>query len=450
MFGINSRTTINEDEIQSELIQNGSQGRQSRSHSIQARDSKNDGNNGTQVRDNEDDEVASLLRSKSTLSLPIRSLSPFRDARPPTNSLNDDNGVSTSRSSTPELTMEPLEEDKEEEEEEELGKDLFQLQFRKSLLKALSSFSESSEKSKSFLAAKDADLPHTSLADHKGTESQKIQKISVVSKKSKAKKRKTKHLAEEVFDQNLISKEVCETRVKRKMITRSSAANFVKDSTDHSTYLNISQSKINIFKAAEDGDLGAVLGLLPHTGPSIRKGKRRQSLLHVSAARGQSDVVMHLLNLISPNTVNKDGQTPAHLAAMNGHTHILKIMFTDKEFDPDLEDNWQRTFRDLLVAPLFEASLLGNKRKIEVLLELGANPDYHAGKLVEGILSRELKVTTARQLAAAIYGEPFIRVYSKKRKDSVNGLKVTFTRMPKPNSKKLNSLQPCVPTMFLV
>ncbi|XP_068227746.1 uncharacterized protein [Palaemon carinicauda] len=431
----------------------GSQSRKGRSQSGLGNDFKNDVDNDTEMRDSEDDEVMALFRSKSTISLPIKSLSPFREAGLQASALNGNSGSST-RSNTPELVMEPKEHDKEdEEEEEELGKDLFQLQFRKSLLKALSSFSESTGKPKSFIAEKDIDLPSTRSVDRTAEEPKKVQKVQKLPdtpKTSKLRKRKAKQPTEDLSDPKVVKKEVCDTPLRRNMITRSSAANITKDSPDSSTYLNISQSKISIFKAAEEGDLGVVMELLPHTGHTIRKGKRRQSLLHLSASRGQSDVVMHLLNLISPNTVNKDGQTPAHLAAMNGHTQILKIMYADKEFDPDLKDNWQRSFRDMLVAPLFEASLLGNKRKIEVLLELGANPDYHAGKLVEGILSRELKVTTARQLAAAVYGDPFIRVFSKKRKDYVNSLKVTFTRIPKSNSKKQNSLQPCVPAMLLV
>ncbi|XP_042206432.1 caspase Dronc-like [Homarus americanus] len=42
---------------------------------------------------------------------------------------------------------------------------------------------------------------------------------------------------------------------------------------------------------------------------------------------------------------------------------------------------------------------------METLLKLGADPDYHAGQLVRGALSRELNVTTPRQLARMLNRE---------------------------------------------
>lgn len=52
-----------------------------------------------------------------------------------------------------------------------------------------------------------------------------------------------------------------------------------------------------------------------------------------------------------------------------------------------------------------------NRKQIEELLKLGADPDYHAGKLVDGALARELHVTTARQLALALGRHCIVRMF---------------------------------------
>lgn len=69
-----------------------------------------------------------------------------------------------------------------------------------------------------------------------------------------------------------------------------------------------------------------------------------------------------------------------------------------------------------LDVPLIEAVLWWNNReRIQELLELGADPDYQAGKLVDGVLSRELHITTARQLALNLNREPILRMFPKVR-----------------------------------
>lgn len=82
------------------------------------------------------------------------------------------------------------------------------------------------------------------------------------------------------------------------------------------------------------------------TGPAVTREKSGCSLLHSAAANNQLDVVMFLLRLISPNVVNKEDQTPAHLAARKGHTEVLKMLLADEEMIPHKRDNSQRTFKD--------------------------------------------------------------------------------------------------------
>ncbi|XP_068234931.1 uncharacterized protein [Palaemon carinicauda] len=190
------------------------------------------------------------------------------------------------------------------------------------------------------------------------------------------------------------------------MITRLSI-NLLKRQSPNRTAAHIAQKRVQVFKAVEEGDLDALRKLLTETGPSIRNSKKNNTLLHTAAVNDQTDVFIHLLNLISPNVINRDSQTPAHVAASKGHTNILKILSSDKEFDPDKRDAKQRTFKDLLVAPLFKAVLNGDKKTAKTFLKLGADPDGHAGELVTGVLARELRVTSPRQLANTLYGQQF-------------------------------------------
>ncbi|KAG7163302.1 caspase Dronc-like 1 [Homarus americanus] len=159
-----------------------------------------------------------------------------------------------------------------------------------------------------------------------------------------------------------------------------------------------------VFKAVVEGNLILVEDLVKLTGPAITRVQTGCTLLHAAAANNQPHVVLFLLKLVSPNIVNKEGQTPAHLAAMKGHTQVLRILLSDEELNHHKLDNWKRTYKDLAV-------FNWNKNKIEELVKLGADPDYHVGRLVDRMLTRELQVTTARQLAHALQREAIVRMF---------------------------------------
>lgn len=65
--------------------------------------------------------------------------------------------------------------------------------------------------------------------------------------------------------------------------------------------------------------------------------------------------------------------------------------------------------------PLFDAVLKWDKVKIQNLLSVGADPDMEAAGVVGGALVRELRLTTARQLALALGREPIVRMFAKVR-----------------------------------
>ncbi|ROT77459.1 Ankyrin repeat and protein kinase domain-containing protein 1 [Penaeus vannamei] len=176
-----------------------------------------------------------------------------------------------------------------------------------------------------------------------------------------------------------------------------------------SKFSQVNVMKGQLFKAVEDGDVVKVQELIQDTGAAVRKNKSRCTLLHTAASHNQADVVMFLLKLISPNITNEEGQTPAHVAAEKGHTQVLKLLMSDSDFDADKRDNCHNT----LGGHLFKAVLEGNKKEAERLLAVGADPDSHGGKLVNGVLARELGVTTAGLLASALNMEWAVTMFAK-------------------------------------
>ncbi|XP_045133418.1 uncharacterized protein LOC123517439 [Portunus trituberculatus] len=169
----------------------------------------------------------------------------------------------------------------------------------------------------------------------------------------------------------------------------------------HSHHANMTakQARQAIVSAAKDGYLRCVQQLLRKTGPSVLRGS---TLLHVAAEHNQVSVALFVMQFISPNAVNADGSTPAHLAARKGHTQVLSALLRDPFLDITKRDRYGYTFKQLLCAPLFDAVLKWDNAKIKDLLNVGADPDTEAGGVVGGALVRELRVTTARQLARAL------------------------------------------------
>ncbi|XP_042885069.1 uncharacterized protein LOC122261470 [Penaeus japonicus] len=205
-----------------------------------------------------------------------------------------------------------------------------------------------------------------------------------------------------------------QTPLKRCINTRSLTNGLIRRIANHSP-LHIFKLKTQLFKAVENGDLVRVQELIQDTGAAVRRDKTRCTLLHAAASHNQPDVVMFLQKLISPSVTNKDGQTPAHVAAEKGHMQVLKLLVSDSDFDPDKQDNRHNTVKSLLGGHLFKAVLDGNQKQIERLLELGADPDSHGGNLVNGLLARELGVTTPRRLANALNMDSVVTMFDKKR-----------------------------------
>lgn len=66
-----------------------------------------------------------------------------------------------------------------------------------------------------------------------------------------------------------------------------------------------------------------------------------------------------------------------------------------------------------LCVPLFEAVLEEDLELTRCLLRVGADPDLEAGGVVRGAVVRELKVTTARQLASTLGHNHILALFDK-------------------------------------
>nr|XP_027211012.1 uncharacterized protein LOC113804355 [Penaeus vannamei] len=86
-----------------------------------------------------------------------------------------------------------------------------------------------------------------------------------------------------------------------------------------------------------------------------------------------------------------------------------------------IERYYKFSFYCQLGGHLFKAVLEGNKKEAERLLAVGADPDSHGGKLVNGVLARELGVTTAGLLASALNMEWAVTMFAKNARNDKTG-----------------------------
>lgn len=106
---------------------------------------------------------------------------------------------------------------------------------------------------------------------------------------------------------------------------------------------------MEVFKAAAEGDLKKVQKMIQDTGPALREDQTGFTLLHAAAANNQPDVVLFLMKLINPNITNNQGQTPAHVAAIKGHTQVLRFLLSDEELNHEKRDSFHMTYKDLVI-----------------------------------------------------------------------------------------------------
>lgn len=76
-----------------------------------------------------------------------------------------------------------------------------------------------------------------------------------------------------------------------------------------------------------------------------------------------------------------------------------------------LTDKLNRVFFFQLAGSLFEAVMASDEHQTKELLELGANPDCHAGSSLVYFPEEDLNVTTARQLAFFLGEKPIVDMF---------------------------------------
>lgn len=103
--------------------------------------------------------------------------------------------------------------------------------------------------------------------------------------------------------------------------------------------------QMEIFEAVASGEFEKVQELMQDTGPAVRRKDTHCTLLHEAVNHRQVDMVLFFLKYISPNVVDRDGSTPAHLAARNGHTQILRLLLADSEMDSNKRDHFNNTYK---------------------------------------------------------------------------------------------------------
>jgi len=96
------------------------------------------------------------------------------------------------------------------------------------------------------------------------------------------------------------------------------------------------------------------------------KDKSGQTLLHLSASKGFTNVVEELLTLGSDlNSKSKTFGTPLHCASYYGKNEVVKILIK-AEIDVDIKDEFENT-------PLHRATLRDAEEVLKTLIEAGAN-----------------------------------------------------------------------------
>ncbi|KAI6366356.1 hypothetical protein MCOR25_005171 [Pyricularia grisea] len=144
-----------------------------------------------------------------------------------------------------------------------------------------------------------------------------------------------------------------------------------------SNYPNFPWSSMvsNLTRAAWLGYSDVVLGLLG-AGCEVEDsqlGLASTPLLR-AARGGHFDVVDALLeHRASTKHRNGFGQTALHIAAMAGHADVCRLLVVKGGMDINERDSRQS------LSPVYYATLWGNWRVVEVLLELGADPNLGDG-----------------------------------------------------------------------
>ena len=82
----------------------------------------------------------------------------------------------------------------------------------------------------------------------------------------------------------------------------------------------------------------------------IKKGSRGRGLLHYGAQYNSENCVATILHrtFTEVNLQDDDGNTPAHIAAINNHQSILRKLRENEQYQPDIRNSLGETVEDIL------------------------------------------------------------------------------------------------------
>ena len=103
--------------------------------------------------------------------------------------------------------------------------------------------------------------------------------------------------------------------------------------------------------------------LVPWFQDPLMVDKDGNTLVHLAARRGQTEIVRYFIGLANPKIpelVNKNGETPLHCAAANGNLAVFKILSKNaKDMNPKANNG---------STPLHEACFNGNRLIFKYLI----------------------------------------------------------------------------------
>ncbi|CAL5413376.1 unnamed protein product [Camellia sinensis] len=131
-----------------------------------------------------------------------------------------------------------------------------------------------------------------------------------------------------------------------------------------------------IHVASSEGRVDVIREILKHCPDAMELlGKQERNILHVAAKNGKVGVVNYILKIPELgkllNQIDEDGNTPLHLAAVDGHNRSVHALAWDKRVNVNLRNHGGKTALDV-VEELMETEVSLTQRITRLILQPSA------------------------------------------------------------------------------